>query len=337
MHKTIIPLTAVRVYSYYTTAMNQEKTIDFIGIGAPRSGSTWLAYCLEEHPNINFPQTFKTLPEGIFKKEIHFFSESLFRDNCAISNYQKGLKWYLNLFPPKKEGDICGEISVSYLADKKAAQIIYKHFPEAKILVTLRNPTKMIYSAYNWFRAVVHTRVPKDFDRAVQEGELENLKAEKALYHKHLQRYFRTFPRGNIKIILLDDIKKDPKKVMEDTYAFLGVSPKYTPQNLNVKIHSAVRPRFEFLRTAGQIFFKSLERLDLPKIYKGFSNSDFFYVLYWKLNLVPYNYPPMEQKTKEILIDYYREDIKKLESLINRDLTPWLQHKAEPRCATDSR
>ena len=35
--------------------MSPKRQIDFIGIGAPRSASTWLSQCLYEHPQISFP------------------------------------------------------------------------------------------------------------------------------------------------------------------------------------------------------------------------------------------------------------------------------------------
>ncbi len=41
--------------------------LDFVYVGAPRCGSTWLAAVLEEHPDVWIPHN----------KEIHFFNDRL--------------------------------------------------------------------------------------------------------------------------------------------------------------------------------------------------------------------------------------------------------------------
>ncbi len=43
---------------------NNDFKIDFIGIGATKSGTTWIAQCLKEHPQIC----------GSSIKEINFFN-----------------------------------------------------------------------------------------------------------------------------------------------------------------------------------------------------------------------------------------------------------------------
>jgi len=40
--------------------------IDFIGVGFPRSGSTWLTYCLSEHPEISIPKFNLLTEEEVF-------------------------------------------------------------------------------------------------------------------------------------------------------------------------------------------------------------------------------------------------------------------------------
>ena len=51
----------------------------FIGLGAQRSGTSWIYACLYEHPQLHMPF-----------KEVNFFG----RDE----QYEKGLTWYANHF-----------------------------------------------------------------------------------------------------------------------------------------------------------------------------------------------------------------------------------------------
>ena len=102
--------------------------VDFIGIGAQRSGTSWVYACLYEHPEICIPI-----------KEIHFFSRP---------RYENGTLWYEEHFATCGVGKRCGEFSTSYLYSDVTAERIHKHYPEVKILAILRNPITRALSQY---------------------------------------------------------------------------------------------------------------------------------------------------------------------------------------------
>jgi hypothetical protein len=133
-----------------------NDTIDFIGIGAAKCGTTWLAKCLEEHPDI-------LMSSGKSKKELLFFnnSESVdkFRDE-KVSYFDKGYSWYLKQFPDPEIGKIRGEFTTLYLTDTDAAKRIKEFNPNVKIIAILRNPINMINSTH-WFRKTgIDNKIP---------------------------------------------------------------------------------------------------------------------------------------------------------------------------------
>ena len=68
--------------------MKNNFNITFIGIGAHKSGTTWLANCLREHPEICFAN----------KKEVLYFNKlanPLLSKTLNIK-YNWGLSWYKN-------------------------------------------------------------------------------------------------------------------------------------------------------------------------------------------------------------------------------------------------
>jgi hypothetical protein len=200
----------------------KKRKIDFIGIGAPRSGSTWLSQCLYEHPEIIFPNLKSDQKLHPLDKEQNFFSQALFRRSYSQKNrYSKGINWYLNRFDWTDPNKIRGEFSVGYFADQKAPKRIKKHFPNIKLLAILRNPIEMIQSAYYHLKALVHTKVPNDFDQAVNQGKIKELRLNWGLYYQNLSKYFSLFPPKNINITLLDDVKKSPQKKIQKIYTFL--------------------------------------------------------------------------------------------------------------------
>ena len=56
--------------------MNDKFKIDFIGIGAPRCATSWVAQCLMEHPQVCFSS----------KKELNYFDKEY--------KYEERLKGY---------------------------------------------------------------------------------------------------------------------------------------------------------------------------------------------------------------------------------------------------
>ena len=298
-----------------------KEKIDFIGIGSLRSGTTWLARCLEEHPQILFSAQ-KT------EKELHFFNSpygiltagwNKKYNRLGWSNYHKGIEWYLGQFPSSQKGKIRGEFTTIYLSDQKTAERIKKHFPEAKILVILRNPVEMIYSMHWHYQIAVELTIPRDFDQALKEG----LYLDKGLYYKHLKKYFQLFPRKNIHVMIFDDLEHHPQQLIKDLYRFLKVKESFIPSVLHQKIWGARTEKFKILKKIGYIVINSLNRLGFKKIASQILWSIPLRKLYKKINVVPLKYPPMDSKVKNRLKKFYRSDIESLEKLIRRDLSNW--------------
>src|SRR5207253_5941660 len=65
--------------------------IDFIGIGAPKCGTTWFSAQLEAHPQIGFA------PD----KEVYYFPDTIFRRiaGAELHCFERGEAWYHEQFP----------------------------------------------------------------------------------------------------------------------------------------------------------------------------------------------------------------------------------------------
>src|SRR4030042_1685397 len=139
--------------------MHEKNEVDFIGIGAPKSGSTWLCQCMSEHPDIAFAQKKRGS-----KKELFFFNlPNVWGENVTgrLSYYDKGFDWYINQFPPPRTGLVRGEFSVSYMADPVACERIKRVYPYVKIISILRNPVDMIYSLHSYFSNGAVVKIPE--------------------------------------------------------------------------------------------------------------------------------------------------------------------------------
>lgn len=289
----------------------KKDSVDFVGIGSAKSGSSWVARCLQEHPDVLMPK----------EKSLFFFNNSYGSDYVKdnYSHYSKGIDWYLSKVPEAGPGRVRGEFGVSYLPSATACRRIKKHFPNIKIIVALRYPVDMVYSLY-WFSfSTVEIEVPDTFEEAVDKG----LFLERGMYHEQLKVYFSNFPSDNIHVILLDDIKEDSKKEVFELYNFLGVSTDFYPSVLNKKVYSSIGSRFPLLKRMGYLSFKTLKALKLDELRKYILDHPIFYEIYANINVVHKKYPPMKPSTRKRLKSYYREDIEKLEKLIGKDLEKW--------------
>ncbi len=273
--------------------------INFIGIGAQRTGTSWVYTCLYEHPEICAPI-----------KEIHFFSRP---------RYSEGIPWYEAHFSKCKPTQKVGEFSTSYLYSEVAAERIHAAYPDVKIIAILRNPIVRAVSQYG--NAVKAGEIPESmpFD---EYAKLEKSVCEQGLYSVQLERYFKYFKKSQVLILIHEDAKKDPQAFMTRIYDFLGVESSFVPSMLHETINTTRVPKnialerkmhffSEFLRRNGLDGFVHLvRRSGLPELVR-------------KLNTKPKK-EEKESYDKSTLVAYFKDDVVKLSAMLDRDLvTEW--------------
>lgn len=282
--------------------------IDFIGVGAPKSGTSWIAQCLKEHPQICFSQS----------KEINFFNKKyVFYRKNEPWKYQYGINWYKKHFNHCKEGKTKGEFSVQYLADPDTPRLISENFPNTKIIIILRNPTNRLYSHYLFAKSQYSLPQSLTFEKVVQE---QKDYVEQGFYHQHIQRYLKHFARESILIMIYEEIKKDPLDFIKKIYKFLGVNENFTPPSLYLKVNPTpislylwkLRKKIK-KNKLGKSFISFLKIFELNKIIKKISLIISGKKTYKKMS------PVLRQK----LNTFYQSEIKKLETFLNRDLSFW--------------
>ncbi|MEL6444356.1 MAG: sulfotransferase domain-containing protein [Bacteroidota bacterium] len=325
---------------------------EFVIVGAPKCGTTALFEYLGEHPELHLP----------FKEPHHFGSDlrpEFYRGG------RRDLNWYYDKLKGAAPGQLTGEASVWYLYSKKAAEEIYAHNPDAKIIIMLREPASMMYSLYNmfmWVRDLVPNGVlyetnvgavkPLTFEEALanqdeRKAEFESMRdldaergvrarrifhTEVAKYTEQVQRYLDVFPRDQVKIVLLDDIKADVAKVYRESLEFIGVKD------------TAFKASFEVVNSSREIKSYTLHRLmlkhdSLPALRtvikaltpQGLRRKVFHKVL--RRNVTHKKQPLMQAETRAWLKAHFRDEVEHLAGVIDRDLVK-LWYKDAPRPAT---
>ena len=302
--------------------------VDFIGVGAPKCGTTWIAECLAEHPDVCFS----------WNKEPHFFN----RDR----EYEKGLDYYRTYFKNcenhayrqaghayRQAGKkLRGEYTVNYLYFDSAAERIKKDFPDAKIIIALRNPIDRAYSNFRYEQSRVQIPDNISFENAVRQKEYARF-INYSLYSDGLKRYLARFPKENVLIVIYEDIKKDPLAFIQNIYRFVGADPSYAPKNLNETVNFATSKGFRiptverFSRQVFNFFFpqKRGERFSwLRKILKFIGLNKIFFWLKKSNRGGGLKKPePLSQETRIYLHEIVKNDVAEVEKIINRKLDFW--------------
>ncbi len=133
--------------------MGKIRKPDFLIIGAPRAGTTWLWRMLKQHPGVDLPAV----------KEPFFFG--------AAELYRKGEDWYYNRFSGTDPSKITGEGSTAYFYDQVPyfynsgkelihddtlpviPKLITDELPDVKIFILLRDPVQRAISNYRMWKA----------------------------------------------------------------------------------------------------------------------------------------------------------------------------------------
>ncbi len=276
-------------------------SIDFIGIGAHKSATTWLAHVMRSHPEVWIPPA-KEL--HYFDREAHYDSpnnlsyknffdrltgttpdnknwrKSAIRDILAAllkrdfdrlrwnTRYYTGTisdDWYLNLFPTQGFTAV-GEITPAYamLSAEDISRILHLA-PKVKIIYLLRDPIDRAWS---------HIRYDSSDDSV--RYSLENIDEIKAFidsprltlrgdYLGTLIRWKSQVPSKQLFVGYYDDIQQRPMDFLVRLSNFLGIDPdSFSLQDVNSNVMPSKKhniPR-DIERYLAEKYHKDLQELE---------------------------------------------------------------------------
>lgn len=293
-----------------------DRKIDFLIIGAQKSGTTSLHNYLKQHPDIFLPEI----------KEILFFANDEF--------YRQGEK-YLDVFYKDLNGEkVIGGADVNLMYSPIAPDRIHMFNPNMKLIAVLRNPIDRAYSAY-WFARRNGWELCKTFEEALGKehkrvkGKYKEQVGLTYLTHGHyydqLKRYIDLFGYSNLHIILTDDFKINSEEAVKNTLNFLGVDFINARIDVSQRSNESGVPKILWLQRV-LLSYDTCYKVLLRK----FTSQRFRYILRKHItkkiiekNIRPFSYSSMHPETRNNLIEYFKPWNEKLATLINIDLSMW--------------
>ncbi|TCU15168.1 sulfotransferase family protein [Rhizobium sullae] len=269
--------------------------LDFLIIGAAKSATTWLQQSLQRHPDVYMPDP-----------ELHYFSRV----------YGNGAAWYADQFRPPRDDLVIGEKSNSYMDTPEAAARIHGDFPNVRLIAQLRNPVERAYSDYCMLyrRGEVGREIGQYLDpRAGQGGRFLN----GGLYYDQLQGFLDRFGSDNLLVLLYENISIEPRRQLDRVGSFLGLRAELQVPPVAEKVKDKKQPLVSPEMRRWLAPFKTTV--------KPFRHTAAFKKAR-SLIAREINYATLSEDLKERLIGYYEPQIDKLGTLMDVDLTPWLQN-----------
>ncbi|MDH3732459.1 MAG: sulfotransferase [Gemmatimonadota bacterium] len=188
----------------------------FLGIGAMRSGTTWLATQLRAHPQIQ-----------IERKEIHFFDRKLGERGASgsVRDLVNRLRYAHRVRerPPRRR--LRGEITPAYATlDDDTVRRVGEWMPDTKIIYLMRDPVERTWSQVRNDFPIWIGREVEDLtrDELIEFFESDSVVA-RSDYAGCIERWRGVFGEDRVFVGFYDDIRGRPAGLLGDLFRFLEV------------------------------------------------------------------------------------------------------------------
>lgn len=279
---------------------------DFLVIGTAKAGTTSLYRYLGRHPGIFTSE----------EKEPNFFSLGLDEVEGDPDGVEAAEARYQARF--EGAGDrVAGEFSTTYLPHPEAPERIRARAPEARIVGSLRDPVQRAYSNY-WMHVAAGWQ-----DRSFHEAVVAELEGEETehnyvaagRYGTHVGRYLDRFDEEATLFFTTADLGEDTRGIVRRVVEHVGADPGPV-DGIPLDRHNRFKGVpyggvVERVRTSDAV--SAVAGAVLPKRVRDFVGNRLL------LREVEEK-PPVEDRTRELLVDVFEEEVDELEELLDRDL-----------------
>ena len=181
----------------------------FLGIGAQKSGTTWVYHQLKRHPQVLFPGG----------KEFHFWD--LVPDMPAAH-------WLEHLSPPSISGcsgvTHCGEITPSYaLLSSETVGTIQRACPDLKVFIVLRNPIERAWSAALMALDRCQMTLEEASDQWFIDHVFSRASRSRGDYLSTIRTWQKHFGGNQFAVLFYDQIAKAPDAFLNQLSRHLGI------------------------------------------------------------------------------------------------------------------
>ncbi|MFL6239524.1 MAG: sulfotransferase family protein [Actinomycetes bacterium] len=192
---------------------------DFLIVGAMRAGTTSLAAWLAAHPQVFMPAD----------KELHFFQPPVWG--------RRDVDWYREQFAGADPEQRAGEATPAYMAHRVFIERMASVVPDARLVVSLRNPVERAWSQYRHavargeersFRAVIDEELARD----PADWRTSGMCLARGRYAEQLRALTDYYRRDRVHVVLFEAVTAEPEPAYVAMCRFLGIDDEFRPSVL---------------------------------------------------------------------------------------------------------
>lgn len=298
----------------------KTKLPNFLCVGAQKAGTTTLHDILNQDPQIFLPEI----------KETKFFQLN--------SKYERGIEYYRQeFFRDVKDAQTVGEIDPDYMYFDYAPKRIYETLgKDVKLIFILRNPIKRALSHYQMsvrrgfedlsFEDAIKVEKDRisidDSQDKFYKSKTHNASyIDRGYYSRQIKEFLKYFPKENMLFLIFEDFIKNKEENINDVYKFLNLDK---PEKLNLNIQSNQKSIYRFKSISNLIYkpngIKKTLKFLIPKFYR---NRIVQFVDKLNQKKITSENVPSQKVLLNLLEEYYSDEIKLLEKILERSLDVW--------------
>lgn len=276
--------------------------LDFLLLGAPRSGTTSLFRHLKRHPSLFIPAA----------KELPFFTDE--------ESWRRGWPAFADeFFAAATEGQQWGKLTPHYWDRPEVLPRLEETMPNVRLLALLRNPVDRAFSHY---RFLVRRGVePLPFAEVVLDPAAPKHHHYTPLseYGRILEVYFEHLQRHRLLVLFTEDLAARPAQLLTEVQDFLGLATPFPSAGLDRRFNAGgTSTRLPWLvplvrRTPLRILWRAL-----PRRWRLAAGKWYFFELAPKVEAPP----QVDAALRGRLVDHFRPDVERLQLLLGRP-APW--------------
>ena len=289
-------------------------------IGGPKSGTTSLLLWLRKHEEIYHP--WQRLGSGAWESGfllggiVDYPYEPSKPKGTLILPHEADMDYYQN-------ESLIIDKSPQHLYSKKALITVRDFMPEAKVVITIRDPVDLFISLYHQMEKTVYFSTP--FDELVEMLDDQEWIADADIpetwsfltyprFSAHVKAWVNELGDNRVRVVPLGAIAENPRSVLKQLSGWLNIDEDKMPRDLSVKnprgklSNSPIRrflrepPNWAFAAARVFLPFRSLRKLFLDPIRsKG-----------WKY--VPSEKQPIPDSVREKIASMFSEDVEFFQS-----------------------
>ena len=221
--------------------------------------------------------------------------------------------WYEEKFTQKLNAKLTIDTTPSYYRDIMVPQRIKEYNPNAKFIISLRNPIDRAFSHY-WHEKKKGSIKHNFEDALLYSGhgnyDLFNNWIESGYYHKWVSNFLNYFDQSQFLFLKYEDLNIDSKSFYSKICNFVEVDSSFEPSTLTKAVNKAGKPVINSINE-NRSFFSKVK----SKFIKNQKSNNPVLLNEYEIGMAP--------DVREILSKIYKEENEKLAKLTQLDLSDW--------------